>query len=50
MAYCSNCGAKVVDEANFCQKCGHSLQQNPVAKPTNQRQQIYEGQIYKCPN
>lgn len=49
MAFCSNCGSKVVDGAKFCQNCG-----SPVASISTryrgQRQQEFEGKIYKCPN
>lgn len=49
MAFCSNCGSQVVDGAKFCQKCGAPVA-STSAKPQNQRQQEFEGKIYKCPN
>lgn len=49
MAFCRNCGSELVDGAKFCQICGM-----PVANTDNvsqgQRQQGFEGKIYRCPN
>lgn len=52
MAYCINCGSKIVDGAKFCQKCGTPVAGNPYEEGggQTQRQQEFEGKIYKCPN
>jgi ribosomal protein L40E len=34
MVYCSNCGAKIDDEAYFCFKCGTKTQAGKTAKAT----------------
>ena len=53
MAYCSNCGKKISDDAKFCDGCGakvikeeKSLQENNTTK----RKTVYDGEIHKCPN
>ena len=48
MAYCKNCGSRLVDGAKFCQKCGCAVTGDPAS--FGQRRQEYEGKIYKCPN
>ncbi len=48
MAFCSNCGHQLTEDAKFCSKCGMS-----VPTPLNDhsaRRITYEGEIYKCPN
>lgn len=50
MAFCSNCGSKVVDGAKFCKYCGTPITINSDSNSQNQRQQEFEGKIYKCPN
>ena len=48
MAYCINCGEKIVDGAKFCQKCGYAV---PVSNNYEKdRQMEFSGKIYKCPN
>jgi ribosomal protein L40E len=32
MVYCSNCGAQIADDANFCPKCGTKTPQGKTAK------------------
>jgi hypothetical protein len=32
MAYCSKCGTKNEDDAEFCKKCGNSLTKKPTKK------------------
>lgn len=49
MRYCSECGSKVLDDAKFCENCGKPLQYTEKER-TSQREQEYEGKIYKCPN
>ena len=49
MSYCLKCGAKLVDGAKFCQKCGTSVHEDVYANEAK-RQQEYVGKIYKCPN
>lgn len=45
MAFCINCGEKLVDGARFCHACG-----TPVAVGSSERKQEYVGKILKCPN
>ena len=48
MAYCSNCGAQIADNTQFCPECGSS---NALGTTNSaQRQQEYAGKILKCPN
>ena len=49
MAFCSNCGQKLVDGAKFCYECGTKVND---AMPSNgeRRRIIYDGDIHKCPN
>ena len=49
MKYCNNCGAKLVDGAKFCQKCGAAVS-NYGEAGNSERQQEFVGKIYKCPN
>ena len=48
MAFCRECGVKLVDGANFCHMCGTSARSAPNQK-NNQRHQEYVGKILKCP-
>lgn len=48
MAFCTNCGEKVVDGAKFCQKCGYAVPASNSRE--NNRQMEFSGKIYKCPN
>lgn len=45
MAFCSNCGERIEEGANFCNKCG-----KPVNENNSSRKVTYEGEIHKCPN
>ena len=45
MAFCSNCGERIEEGANFCNKCG-----KPVNENYSSRKVTYEGEIHKCPN
>lgn len=47
MAFCQKCGAQLADGAAFCASCG-----TPVGSTgtENQRRQVYEGEIRKCPS
>ena len=47
MAYCVNCGAEMLENAKFCQKCGHPTGVNTRGTA---RQQEFVGKIFKCPN
>lgn len=47
MAYCINCGKKLVEGAKFCAECGKAVNDN---NSTNQRKTVYDGEIHKCPN
>ncbi len=48
MAYCRNCGTKLVEGAKFCQKCGCPTKESNTERTP--RQQEFAGRIYKCPN
>ena len=48
MAFCSNCGARIADNAKFCPECGSPNTSNFSDSP--ERQQEYVGKILKCPN
>ena len=57
MAFCKQCGARVDDDARFCEKCGVAIggqdsgNTSPVIQPiSSARKQSYEGEIRKCPN
>ena len=45
MVFCKKCGGVVPNDSAFCNRCGE-----PVAGRNNQRQQVYEGNMHKCPN
>lgn len=45
MPYCINCGEELVDDAKFCSECGSKINQ-----ANNERKQVFEGEIHKCPN
>ena len=47
MAFCINCGHKLIDNAKFCANCG-----TPVAYSegnVNTRKSVFEGELHKCP-
>lgn len=46
MAYCSNCGHQLLDDAKFCAKCGTPV--NNVVR--SERKVVFEGDVHKCPN
>ena len=46
MAYCSNCGHPLIDNAKFCSECGASV--NDTIR--NNRKAVFEGDVHKCPN
>lgn len=51
MAFCRQCGSKLVDGSKFCEKCGCPvLRQTDKHSGSGERQQEYVGKIYKCPN
>ncbi len=46
MAYCTNCGQQVADNAKFCANCG-----TPIASANDgERKTFYDGEIHKCPH
>lgn len=47
MAFCMNCGTELEKDAHFCSECGAKV---PQIVKDNERNIIYEGNIYKCPN
>lgn len=48
MAFCSNCGAQMADNAKFCAECGAPT--TSISSFAYERQQEYAGKILKCPN
>lgn len=49
MAFCSNCGSKLIDGAKFCQQCGNPVRES-AKRVYDERKQEYAGRIFKCPN
>lgn len=49
MAFCINCGEKLVNGARFCHICGKAVVGTENAD-ANQRKQEYVGKILKCPS
>lgn len=49
MAFCSNCGNQLADNAKFCFECGAKIGTKTVHEET-QRKTVYDGEIHKCPN
>lgn len=48
MAFCRNCGNKLIDNSKFCQNCGCPTS---VDSPNDSvRKQEYVGKVFKCPN
>ena len=45
MAFCINCGQRLVDDAKFCANCG-----TPAANDNTKRKTVYDGELHKCPN
>ena len=46
MAFCINCGSKLVDDAKFCANCGFAVSEKTTM---GQRKTVYEGEVHKCP-
>lgn len=49
MAFCSNCGKQLADNANFCSNCGTPVGQSHAGE-SSKRKTVYEGKLYKCPS
>lgn len=49
MAFCSNCGNKVVDSAKFCHECGAAIV-NIKKDESTERKREYVGSIRRCPS
>ncbi len=47
MSYCINCGTEIVENAKFCQKCGHPIGNS---SDSSTRKQEFSGKMYKCPS
>ena len=45
MAFCSQCGRKLADGANYCFECGNQVGQPPEAV----RRTVFSGEVHKCP-
>lgn len=45
MAFCVNCGQKLIAEAKFCANCGKAVNIN---NSTPERKKVYDGEIHKC--
>lgn len=53
MAFCTNCGQPLSEDAKFCSKCGvaiESSEENHHEKTTSERKDEYAGVARKCPN
>lgn len=51
MSFCTNCGKELTENAKFCANCGSSINATPTPQPSeNQRKQVYDGVIHKCPS
>lgn len=48
MAFCTNCGKELIENAKFCYECGKEVAFN--GKINAQRSITFEGNIHKCPN
>ncbi|MBE5742998.1 MAG: zinc ribbon domain-containing protein [Clostridiales bacterium] len=48
MAYCVNCGAKIVEGAKFCANCGKQVGVNENYE--QKRKESYDGEVHKCPH
>ena len=44
MAFCSNCGNKIEDGANFCKGCGEAINRSSIAQTTGQQKPIQTAQ------
>lgn len=49
MAFCSNCGQQIANDAKFCPSCGTKTNCSTQSEH-QQRKTRYEGEIHKCPN
>ena len=48
MPFCSNCGAKLIDNVKFCLECGEP---NPFFNNNDaQRKTVFDGEVHKCPS
>ena len=47
MAFCRNCGTKLIENSKYCQKCGCSA--GTETTDYSKKQQELAGKIYKCP-
>ena len=47
MAFCTNCGQQVADDAKFCANCGTPISQNTS---NTERKTVFDGEIHKCPH
>ena len=49
MAFCSNCGHQLTEDAKFCFNCGTKVN---IQEPSQDeiRKVAYDGEIHKCPN
>ena len=49
MAFCTNCGHQLAEDAKFCFECGTKVEPTGVPQ-AEQRKVVYEGKLHKCPN
>ena len=47
MPYCTHCGKENPSDARFCSGCGKPI---AFSSAPNERKQIYDGVLHKCPN
>lgn len=48
MAYCTNCGQQLPEDAKYCSNCGTAA--GKVKATAAQRKTVYDGELHKCPN
>ncbi len=46
MAFCTNCGESINDDAKFCANCGMAVTEGK----STPRRKVYDGELHKCPN
>lgn len=49
MAFCTNCGRQLDEDAKFCANCGTAVKIEK-SEVSGLRKMIYEGELHKCLN
>lgn len=47
MPFCTNCGQRIPDGANFCANCGAAV--GVTKDDRSQRKTVFDGELHKCP-